>query len=103
MSRRVLAVLFSSVCLWTSIPASASAATEAAKPAQAAEAAARTANRPPLPPGRALDIRTAQGEGFDDLGPGVIIASVAGATALLFLMMFSDDDDDGSSPPTGTN
>jgi hypothetical protein len=63
-----------------------------------------TRNQPPLPPGRALPIRPAQGDGYDDLGMGVIIASWIAATGLLFLIVFSDDDDDESSPPvTGTN
>ena len=48
-------------------------------------------------------LRDGQGGAEDDIGPGVIIASVAGATALLFLLMFSDGDDDNSSPPTGSN
>lgn len=103
MMRRLLAVLVSSACLWTGIPASASAAAEGAEPVQASapDPAAGKGNQPPLPPGPAVDLTKAQG--YDNLGPGVIIASVAGATALLFLMMFADDDDDDDDSPTGTN
>jgi hypothetical protein len=101
MSRKLLAVVLSSACLWTTIATSASAAADAAKqtPVSVPQTTASTGNKPPLPPGRAVNIQRAQGDGYDDLGPGVIIASWAAAAGALVLMMFGGDDDDDSSPP----
>ncbi len=105
MSRRLSAVLLSSAWVWTAIAGGASAAPAPANPPPVivAQNTAGAGNQPPLPPGRAVDLRDGQGGAEDDIGPGVIIASVVGATAVLFLMMFSDGDDDDSSPPAGTN
>lgn len=105
MSRRLLAVLLSSAWFWTAIAVGASAAPAPANPpASTRESTASTPNQPPLPPGRAVDIRKAQGLEDDDLGPGVIIAGIVGATAALFLLLFSDgDDDDSTTPTTGSN
>jgi hypothetical protein len=99
MLRKLLAVVVSSAFLMTSV---AAGATEPAKPAPAPAPASQTAatpkNQPPLPPGRAIN--KAQGEGYSDLGPGVIIGGIVVATGLLFWLMFKDDDDSSSS--TGT-
>jgi hypothetical protein len=103
MSRKLIAVVVSSAFLMTSIAASAAdPQTPAPAPQTAGTTTATTAkNEPPLPPGRARDIKKAQGLGDDDLGPGVIIASIAVATGILVWLMFKGDDDSSSS--TGTN
>jgi hypothetical protein len=104
MPRKLLAAVLSSALLWTSVAGAAPQATEPLKPA--APASAQTAsprNQPPLPPGRALPIEQAQGDEYDDLGMGVIIASWVAAVAVIVLVVFNDDDDDESDPPTGTD
>jgi hypothetical protein len=103
MPRKLLAVLVSSAFLWTGMASAASPGAEPAKPAQTT-ASQSTGNNSPLPAGPAR-IKTAQGLEDDDIGPGVIIASLAAAVAVAFLVAFSggDNDDDEGPPTTGTN
>lgn len=103
MPRPPLAVLLSSAWLWTAIAASALAAPATVPPTTAIAKTASTANQPPLPPGRAVGIRKAQGGAEDDLGIGVIIASWVGAAALILWVVSDHDDDNSTAPTTGTH
>ena len=101
MPRKLLAVVVSSAFLMTSVALGAPSAPEPAPPpAPAAVQPAPAGNQPPLPPGRAIN--KAQGEEYDDLGMGVIIAAWAAALAVIFLVAFSNNGDEESAP-TGTN
>lgn len=105
MARMPLAVVLSGALILSGMsPAAFAAAAPAPQPAQASAppAAPRTGNQPPLPPGRAVDLRDMNGGADDDLGIGLIVLSWVAAGALLFLIFSGDDDDDSSSPPTGT-
>ena len=106
MTRRLSAVLLSSALLWTAIATGAAGAPAPANPPPVivVQNTPGPGNQPPLPPGRAVDLRDGQGGAEDDIGPGIIIAGIVGGTAALFLLLFSDGDDDNSTTPTtGSN
>ena len=98
MSRKSIAILLSSALLLATVT-SAAGAPASLTPASASQTAASAKNQPPLTPGPAR-IKKAQGLEDDDLGPGIIIGSIAVATGLLFWLMFHDDEDDTTT--TGT-
>jgi hypothetical protein len=103
MMRVPLAIVLSGALISSGMsPAAFAAAAPAPQPAQvsAPQTGASTGNQPPLPPGRAVDLREMQGGADDDIGIGVIVLSWVAAGALLFLIFSGDDDDDSS--PTGT-
>jgi hypothetical protein len=93
MSRKLMAILVSSVFALGTVSTTALSA-----PGQTAPSAK---NQSPLPAGRAAGIKQAQGAQVDPLLAGGIVAGIFIIGALL--LEDDDDDDDGSPTTTGTN
>ena len=101
MSRKLMAILISSVLVFGNVSTSAwSANTVSSTMNTETVLSAAAGNNPsPLAPGGAAGIREAQGYG--QIEPWAAIAIVAGIFLVAYLLMHDEDDDDGPST-TGT-